>query len=44
MTKNDLIELILFFTYLTLTMNVFFAISIILALVEQSNFKDSIYE
>lgn len=33
MTKNDLIELILFFTYLTLTMNLFFAISIILALV-----------
>lgn len=33
MTKNDLIELILFFAYLTLTMNAFFAVSIILALV-----------
>ena len=33
MTKSDLLELVLFFAYLTLSMNLFFAVSIILAMV-----------
>jgi len=33
MTKSDLLELVLFFAYLTVSMNLFFAVSIVLAMI-----------